>query len=42
MILLDPVAVIIDLGVSAEEFNMFIEAQFNRLTYEDIYNIILG
>jgi len=30
------------LYVSAEEFNMFMEAQSNRLTYEDIYNIILG
>jgi hypothetical protein len=30
------------LYVSAEEFNMFMEAQSNRLTYADIYNIILG
>jgi hypothetical protein len=36
-------AVIFDvLSVNTGEFNMFIEPQSNRLTYEDIYNIILG
>ncbi len=30
------------LSVNTEEFNIFIEAQSNRPTYEDIYKIILG
>ncbi len=40
--IIEDVVVFDVLSVNTEEFNMFIEAQSNRSTYEDIYNIILG